>query len=87
MHLLNIEQSGDLYASGEAVDLGQSPADMVILTAADSEMRQIVRLAYWQKPPANPVLPLMICVWPISLPCRTRFLLICISRIRYRMRG
>ena len=36
MHLLKIEQSGDLYASGEAVDLNQSPAVMVVLTAADS---------------------------------------------------
>lgn len=38
MHLLRIEQSGDLYADGEAVDLGQSPAPIVILTAADSEI-------------------------------------------------
>ena len=45
MHLLNIEQSGDLYASGEAVDLGQSPADMVILTAADSEISLLAEAA------------------------------------------
>jgi len=38
MHLIRIEQSGDLYADGEAVDLGQSPAPIVILTAADSEI-------------------------------------------------
>ena len=38
MHLLNIEQSGDLYTSGEAVDLAQSPGRIVILTAADSEI-------------------------------------------------
>ncbi|NBW06295.1 MAG: hypothetical protein EBR92_10415 [Alphaproteobacteria bacterium] len=40
MHLLRIEQSSDLYADGEAVDLGQSPAPIVILTAADSEAQR-----------------------------------------------
>ena len=38
MHLLRIEQSGELYADGEAVDLGQSPAKAVFLTAADTEI-------------------------------------------------
>ena len=38
MHLLRIEQSGELYADGEAIDLGQTPAPIVILTAADSEI-------------------------------------------------
>ena len=38
MHLLRIEQSGELYADGEAVDLGQSPAPIVFLTAADTEI-------------------------------------------------
>ena len=38
MHLLRIEQSGELYADGEAVDLGQSPAKAVLLTAADTEI-------------------------------------------------
>ena len=37
MHLLRIEQSGELYADGEAIDLGQTPAPIVILTAVDSE--------------------------------------------------
>ena len=45
MHLLKIEQSGDLYASGEAVDLNQSPADMVVLTAADSEISLLAEAA------------------------------------------
>ena len=45
MHLLKIEQSGDLYASGEAVDLNQSPAKMVILTAADSEISLLAEAA------------------------------------------
>ena len=45
MHLLKIEQSGDLYASGEAVDLNQSPAKMVILTAADSEINLLADAA------------------------------------------
>jgi cobaltochelatase CobN len=38
MHLIKIEQSGELYADGEAVDLGQSPGAAVILTAADTEI-------------------------------------------------
>lgn len=45
MHLLKIEQSGDLYASGEAVDLNQSPAEMAILTAADSEISLLAEAA------------------------------------------
>ncbi|MCE2516722.1 MAG: cobaltochelatase subunit CobN, partial [Alphaproteobacteria bacterium] len=38
MHLLRIEQSGELYADGEAIDLGQTPAPIVVLTAADTEI-------------------------------------------------
>lgn len=38
MHLLRIEQSGELYQDGEAVDLGQTSAPIVILTAADTEI-------------------------------------------------
>lgn len=41
MHLLRIEQSGDLYATGEAVDLGQTPAKVVFLSAADTEISLI----------------------------------------------
>ena len=33
MHLLRIEQSGDLYQDGEAVDLGQDPGRVVVLSA------------------------------------------------------
>ncbi|PCI88138.1 MAG: cobaltochelatase subunit CobN [Hyphomicrobiales bacterium] len=40
MHLLNI-QSGTLDDEGEAVDLGQSPADLVIISAADTELANI----------------------------------------------
>ena len=45
MHLLKIEQSGDLYASGEAVDLGQTPGRIAILTAADSEISLLAEAA------------------------------------------
>ena len=38
MHLLRIDQSGDLYQDGEAVDLGLSPARFVILSAADTDL-------------------------------------------------
>ncbi|MCJ8323275.1 MAG: cobaltochelatase subunit CobN [Rhizobiales bacterium] len=40
MHLLNI-QSGTLDDEGEAVDLGQTPADVVIISAADTELANI----------------------------------------------
>lgn len=40
MHLLNI-QSGTLDDEGEAIDLGQSPADLVIISAADTELANI----------------------------------------------
>lgn len=40
MHLLNI-QSGTLDDEGEAVDLGQSPADVVIISAADTELANL----------------------------------------------
>lgn len=45
MHLLKIEQSGDLYADGEAVDLGQTPGRIAILTAADSEISLLAEAA------------------------------------------
>jgi len=38
MHLLKIDESGALYDSEEAVDLAQPPADIVILTSADTEV-------------------------------------------------
>lgn len=40
MHLLNI-QSGTLDDEGEAIDLGQSAADIVIISAADTELANI----------------------------------------------
>ncbi len=40
MHLLNI-QSGTLDDEGEAVDLDQSPADVIIISAADTELANI----------------------------------------------
>ena len=45
MHLLRIEQSGNLYESNEAVDLGQSPGRVVFLTAADTEINLLARAA------------------------------------------
>ena len=38
MHLLRVEEGGSLYDSDEAVDLGQPPGDIVILTSADTEV-------------------------------------------------
>ena len=38
MHLLRVEEGGALYDSDEAVDLGQPPGDIVILTSADTEV-------------------------------------------------
>ena len=38
MHLLKVDESGALYDSDEAVDLGQPPGDMVFLTSADTEV-------------------------------------------------
>ena len=43
MHLLRIEQSGDLYQDGEAVDLGQDPGRLAILSAADTEISLLAR--------------------------------------------
>ena len=43
MHLLKIDESGALYDSKEAVDLGQPPADMIILTSADTEVSLLAR--------------------------------------------
>ena len=41
MHLLKIEHGGSLQDSGEAVDLGQPPGDIVILTSADTEIAML----------------------------------------------
>ena len=38
MHLLKIDESGALYDSDEAVDLGQPGGDIVVLTSADTEV-------------------------------------------------
>ena len=38
MHLLKVDESGALYDSDEAVDLGQPPGDIVFLTSADTEV-------------------------------------------------
>jgi cobaltochelatase CobN len=42
MHLL-VTQPGTIPADNEAIDLGQSPADVVVLTAADSEIAALSR--------------------------------------------
>ena len=42
MHLL-VAQPGTIPAEAEAVDLGQSPAEIVVLTAADSEIAALAR--------------------------------------------
>lgn len=38
MHLLKIDESGALYDSDEAVDLGQPAGDIIFLTSADTEV-------------------------------------------------
>ena len=38
MHLLKIDESGALYDSDEAVDLGQPAGEIIFLTSADSEV-------------------------------------------------
>jgi cobaltochelatase CobN len=45
MHLLKIDESGALYDSDEAVDLGQPVGDVVILTSADTEVSLLARAA------------------------------------------
>ena len=45
MHLLKIDESGALYDSDEAVDLGQPAGDVVILTSADTEVSLLARAA------------------------------------------
>ena len=42
MHLL-LAQPGEVTDGSEAVDLGQSPADVIILTAADTELAALAR--------------------------------------------
>ena len=50
MHLLRVEEGGALYDSDEAVDLGQPPGDVVILTSADTEVALLsAAVTAWQK--------------------------------------
>ena len=49
MHLLRVEEGGALYDSDEAVDLGQPPGDVVILTSADTEVALLsAAVTAWQ---------------------------------------
>ena len=45
MHLLKIDESGALYDSDEAVDLGQPAGDIVFLTSADTEVALVSNAA------------------------------------------
>ena len=45
MHLLKIDESGALYDSEEAVDLGQPTGDICILTSADTEVSLLAAAA------------------------------------------
>ena len=56
MHLL-ARQAATLDGSGEAVDLGQSPGDCIVLSAADSELALLAR-AYDRLPEPRPSLRL-----------------------------
>ncbi|VAW10051.1 Aerobic cobaltochelatase CobN subunit, partial [hydrothermal vent metagenome] len=51
MHLLNV-QPGAIDDGGEAVDIGQSPADIVILSAADTELATLATAHGAIGPPA-----------------------------------
>jgi cobaltochelatase CobN len=44
MHLLSA-QAGEIQQEGEAIDLGQSPADMLFLSAADTELAAMANAA------------------------------------------
>ena len=44
MHLL-LARAGTVAEAGEAVDLGQSPADLVVLSAADTELAALAGAA------------------------------------------
>mgnify|MGYP003321603588 CR=1 FL=1 len=44
MHLLKIDESGALYDSDEAVDLGQPAGDVVISTSADTEVLSLIHI-------------------------------------------
>lgn len=46
MHLLKIDESGALYDSDEAVDLGQPAGDICILTSADTEVSLLSAAAH-----------------------------------------
>ena len=49
MHLLRVEEGGALYDSDEAVDLGQPPGDIIILTSADTEVALLsAAVSAWQ---------------------------------------
>ena len=45
IHPLKIDESGALYDSDDAVDLGQPAGDVVILTSADTEVGLLARAA------------------------------------------
>ena len=44
MHLLSA-QAGEIQQEGEAIDLGQSPADILFLSAADTELAAFANAA------------------------------------------
>lgn len=57
MHLLNVEQSGALYDSQEAVDLDIPPGDIIIMSSADSEVAILARIIgeKYHQPPSPQV--------------------------------
>ena len=80
MHLL-AAQSGVIDDGGEAVDLGQEPGDIVVISAADSELAALARAhdAWVQMHRA--------CVWPISWRSGTTSRSMSISTARCAMPG
>ena len=68
MHLL-LAQKGSVNESDEAVDLGQTPADLVFITAADTEISSIAAAASQAQtaPPTLRVANLMQLSHPMSM--------------------
>ena len=65
MHLL-ATTSGVIDGAAEAVDLAQSPADLVVLSAADSELAALAR-AHDQDPIPLRLANLMALQHPLSV--------------------
>jgi len=68
MHLL-LAQKGDIAEAGEAIDLGQTPADIVFLSAADTELTSLASAhsQLGEKKPSLRLVNLMQITHPMSI--------------------